>query len=155
MNNEILTRWASIAEMTAAVGVILSLIFVGLQINEGNRETRAATLQAANDSEMFMQSQFLRYAGTWEKIISGKPLKEGAETRRGIVLYKMAMTEYENRFVQFEAGYFDAALWETRLSSLRRLVAVPIFETWRDSIGAAGHSPNFLELIDNLREAHR
>jgi len=49
MNNKNLTKWASIAELIAGVGVILSLIFVGLQINEGNRETRAATLQAATD----------------------------------------------------------------------------------------------------------
>jgi len=54
MKNENLTKWASIAELIAGIGVILSLIFVGLQINEGNREIRAATLQAATDSEMFM-----------------------------------------------------------------------------------------------------
>ena len=155
MNNEKLSRLASIAEVIAAVGVILSLIFVGLQVNEGNRETRAATLQAATDSEMFMQSQFLLYADTWEKVLSGAPLEEGAETRKGILVYKMAMTEYENRFAQFEAGYFDATLWATRRSGLERIVAVPFFETWRASIGAAGHSPNFLELIDNIKEHQR
>ena len=42
-----LTDWASIAEIIAAIGVVFSLIFVGLQINEGNQETRAATIQAA------------------------------------------------------------------------------------------------------------
>ena len=155
MNNEALSRWASIAEVIAAIGVILSLIFVGLQINEGNREARAATLQAANDSEMFMQSQFLRYADVWEKINSGKPLESGAETRTGIVLYKMAMTEYDNRFNQLEAGYFDPEMWETRMPGLRRLVALPFFDTWRPSIGATVTSPNFLEVIDKLRMSQR
>ena len=155
MNNESLSKWTSISEMTAAIGVILSLVFVGLQINEGNRETRAAILQSANDSEMFMQSQLMRYADVWQKIISGNPLEDGAELRTGVVLYKMVMTEYENRFAQFEAGYFDATLWATRRSALERTVAVPFFETWRASIGAAGHSPNFLELIDNIKEHQR
>ena len=113
MNNEKLSKWASIAEMIAATGVILSLIFVGLQINDENRETRAATLQAANDSEMFMQSQLLLYADVWEKILSGAPLEDGAEERKGIVLYNLVMTEYENRFAQFEVGYFDPTLWRT------------------------------------------
>ncbi len=152
MNNENLSRWASIAEVTAAVGVILGLIFVGLQINEGNRETRAATLQAATDSEMFMQSQFMRHADLWEKLIIDAPIKKGEETRRAIILYNMIMTDFENRYFQFEAGYFDAKSWEGRRSSLRRIVALPFFETWRGTMGAVAHSPDFLELVDDLRE---
>jgi hypothetical protein len=151
MNNESLSRWASIAEMIAATGVILSLIFVGLQINDENRETRAATLQAANDSEMFMQSQLLRYPDVWEKILSGAPLEDGAEERQGIVLYNLVMTEYENRFAQFEAGYFDPALWEARRPGVARFAALPFFETWRESIGASDHSRSFLEMVENMR----
>ncbi len=153
MNNESLSKWTSISEMTAAIGVILSLVFVGLQINEGNRETRAATLQSANDSEMFMQSQLMRYADVWQKIISGNPLEDGAELRTGVVLYKMVMTEYENRFIQLEAGYIDQTMWETRLHGLRRFVALSFFDTWRPSIGATGTSPDFLELVDKLRQS--
>jgi hypothetical protein len=152
MNNKNLTKWASIAELIAGVGVILSLIFVGLQINEGNRETRAATLQAATDSEMFMQSQFIRYAGLWEKLIIGATIEKGEETRKAIILYNMIMTDFENRYYQFEAGYFDAESWENRVSSLRRIVALPFFETWRGTMGAVAHSPGFLELVDDLSE---
>ena len=155
MNNDALSRWASIAEMIAAIGVILSLIFIGMQINEGNREARAATLQAANDSEMFMQSQLLRYADVWEKMNAGQPLESGAETRPGIVLYKLAMTEYENRFNQLEAGFLDPKMWATRMSGLRRLVALPFFDIWRPSIGATRTSPDSLERIDNLRQSKR
>ena len=155
MNRDSLSKWTSISEMAAAVGVILSLVFVGLQINEGNRETRAATLQSATDSEMSLQSQLLRYADVFQKINSGEPLEEGAETRTGIVLYKMVMTEYENRFNQLQAGYFDAAKWETRLSSLRMFVALPFFDIWRPSIGATGSDPEFLELVDEIRRTQQ
>jgi len=152
MNNESLSKFASIAEIIAAAGVILSLIFVGLQLNEGNRETRAATLQAATDSEMFMQSQFLRHADTWEKLLSGLPLNDGEESRKGILLFNMAITEYENRYLQFEAGYIDAPSWENRRTSLQKLVELPVFETWRDSLGAIAHTPGFLEIVAQLRE---
>jgi len=47
MNKDLLLKCTSIAEIAAAVGVVLSLVFVGLQIEEGNRETRATTLQSA------------------------------------------------------------------------------------------------------------
>ena len=152
MSNESLSKFASIAEIIAAVGVILSLIFVGAQLNEGNRETRAATMQAATDTEMIMQSQFVRYAGTWNKVMSGTPLDKGEESRRGIVLYNMLMTESENRYHQFQAGYIDDALWERRRYSLQKTVGLPFFEIWQDSHGAAARSPEFLELVEELRE---
>ena len=95
-----LSDLASAAEVVAAIGVIVSLIFVGFQIRDGNKETRAATIQASLDSEMFLQSHFLRYAGVWEKLVAGLPLSEGEETRKGIVLFNMLMTMNENRFHQ-------------------------------------------------------
>ena len=152
MNNDMLSKWASIAEMIAAIGVILSLIFVGLQINDESRETRAATLQAANDSEMFMISELLRYSDTWEKVLTGTHIEDGSETRRAILLYNLAMTQYENRFAQFEAGYFDPELWKSRRPGLARLAAVPFFETWKGSIGAMDHSQRFTEMVDSMRE---
>ena len=154
MNNESLSRWASIAEMIAAIGVILSLIFVGLQLNEGNRETRAATIQAATDSEMLFQTQILRYADVWEKMIIGAPIEDGEEMRRAINLFNMAMTEYENRYLQFEAGYFDAHSWGARRISMQAFVTLPTFKNWRESLAASTHTPGFLELIDDMK-AHQ
>ena len=98
------------AEVIAAVGVIVSLVFVGYQIKDGNQEARAATLQAASDSEMFVQSQFLRYADTWTKIVAGSPLSEGLETQKGLTLFNMLMTLNENRFHQTKSGFLDQYL---------------------------------------------
>jgi len=63
-----LSDWSSIAEIAAAFGVILSLLFVGLQIKEGNEETRASTMQAALEAVMMFQAEILRYGDTWERL---------------------------------------------------------------------------------------
>jgi hypothetical protein len=140
-----LSELASAAEIVAAVGVIVSLVFVGLQIREGNEETRAATIQASLDSEMFLQSQFLRNADVWEKIAAGLPLSEGEETRRGIVLFNMLMTMNENRYHQVNSGFLDSEL------PIPGLLDSPFFDTWRASGGARARSPEFLEFIDRER----
>ena len=44
------------AEIVAAIGGILSLVFVGFQLNEGNKEARAATVQASIDSGLSLMS---------------------------------------------------------------------------------------------------
>ncbi len=144
--NQKLSDWASIAEIIAAVGVVLSLLFVGFQIRDGNRETRAATVQAALDSELAVDAELLRYADTWQKLSTGVSLSDGAETREGIVLFNMLMTFYENRYVQFESGYLDEA------PNLETPVAFPFYDVWRKSGGATARSPRFLEYVDDLRE---
>ena len=147
-----LTDLASIAEIIAAIGVIFSLIFVGLQINEGNQETRAATIQAASDAEAFMIATMVNHSETWDKVVIGAPLESGAETRKGINLYNFLMVDTENRYHQFHSGFLDAASWEGRLSILQPIVRLPIFKIWRESFGAKGHSAEFLELLDSLAE---
>jgi hypothetical protein len=141
---------ASVAEITAAIGVVISLIFVGLQINEGNRETRAATSQSMFDSELFLAKTYVEHAETWEKILNGVALDEGAEQRKGINLYNMGLMESENRYNQFLSGYIDSEDWEATLEGLKPLRDLPMYEIWRPSGGAANRSEEFRELFHNL-----
>ena len=67
--NQKLSDWASIAEILGAVAIVISLVFVGFQISDGNRETRAATTQAALDAEMAFQAELMRYANEWQRVI--------------------------------------------------------------------------------------
>jgi hypothetical protein len=144
-----LSDLASLAEIVAAVGVILSLLFVGFQISDGNREIRAATIQATLDSEIAVQAEMLRYADTWEKVASGAPLSDRTETREAILLFNMLMTMNENLYLQFESGYIESAR-----GGLETVVAFPFYEIWRNSAGATSRSPSFLELTDDLRTRH-
>lgn len=142
-------KLANYAEIIGSTAVVLSLIFVGLQLNEGNRETRAATTQSALQSEMDMIRTLALHAGTWDKVISGEPLASGEEMRRGILLYNLLMTDSENQYHQSESGYLEAGKWEARLSGLPPLVRLPFYGIWKKSIGSLGHSADFMELLDS------
>ena len=137
-----LQDWGAIGELLGGVAIIVSLLYVGLQLKHGNRETRAATLQATLDSEMSLQTQAMRYAGTWEKVLTGVPFADQEETRRAILLFNMVMTMYQNRLYQFKTGYLDYA------PEFEDLVTWPIYEVWRASGGAKNRSPDFLEVLD-------
>ncbi len=147
--NRKLSDLASVAEIVAATGVVLSLLFVGFEIRDGNQEARAATVQATSDSEMAFQSELLRYADTWEKVVRGVSLSDGEEARRGIILYNMMMTLNEDRYYQFKSGYLER---EPAVLRSTRLTAFPIYEIWRNAAGADARSPEFLELLDRQRE---
>jgi hypothetical protein len=142
-----LSGWANIAEILGAIAVVVSLLFVGFQINDGNRATRAATEQAVLDAEMLFQAEVLRYAETWEKVVTGAPLAEGVEMRRGIVLYNMLHTHNENRFKQMQAGFveFDP-------HTLLRPVDFAIYDRWTKSGGYVSRSPEYREFLDAERK---
>jgi hypothetical protein len=146
-----LAEMASIAEIVASVGVILSLIFVGTQISENNRETRAGTFQAASDQQMALMSELLRYADTWERVLDGDPLAKGEQSRRGVILYNLVMSENSNLYHQFHAGFLNDADWANRQSNFSRLVALPIYNVWKDSIGANSHPLEFLVFLESHR----
>ncbi len=145
-----LSELASIAEILALVAIVPSLIFVGVQIARGNREARAASVQAALFSEIANSFKFADHAGTWDKVVKGEPLAEGDELRRGIVLFNVVMTDSENRYHQFKAGYLDSQAWEARFSTLPGLTSLPIFKDWRHSFGGQNTSAEFLEVLDEL-----
>ena len=140
----------SIAELIGTTAVVLSLAFVGIQIRDGNREARAATIQAALSSDQDMSAVFAEHASTWDKVLAGEPLSSGEEMRRGIILFNMLITDSENRYLQLKSGYLDAQSWEGRQSILLGLANLPIYETWRSTPGALSHSADFLELLDTL-----
>jgi hypothetical protein len=142
-----LQEWAYVSEIIASIAVIASLVYLGIQLRDGNREARARTIQAAMDSEAAVGATLARYASTWEKVVTGQKLADGEEVRRGILLFNLLMTESENRYQQFNSGYLDAASWQSRRSSLARLVHLPIFQMWRKGIGALKAD---LALIDVL-----
>jgi len=141
-----LQNWGAIGELLGGVAIIVSLLYVGLQIKHGNRETIAATLQAILDSEMSFQVEAMRYAGTWEKVVTGVHLADGEETRRAILLYNMLMTLYQNRYFQFKTGYLDYP------PETEDAVTFPIYEVWRASGGAENRSPEFLKILDRQHE---
>ena len=153
MKNESLSKWASIAEIIAAIGVILGLVFVGLQIEENNLETRAATIQASSDSQIELMSELLRYAGVWEKALNGETLEKGEEKRRAIILYNLIMADNANLFHQYQSGFLGEDNWTARQNTLRDLVALPIFEEWRTSIGGESHSQDYLDILEGHRQS--
>ena len=141
-----LQDWGAIGELLGGVAIIVSLLYVGLQIKHGNQETRAATLQATLDSEMLVQAEAMRYAGTWDKVVTGVHITDGEETRRAILLYNMMMTLYQNRYFQFKTGYLDNP------PPIEEPVTWPFYEVWRASGGAKNRSPEFLKILDTQHE---
>ncbi|NCF14506.1 MAG: hypothetical protein GWP62_04295 [Gammaproteobacteria bacterium] len=142
-----LSEWASIAEIIGAVAIVISLVFVGLQVNDSNREARAATVQAALDAELAFQAELLRYGDIWVSVVLDGDREDRVKLLKGKVLYNMAMTLHDNRFQMTRAGYMSGSG-----DDVRAIVSMPFYEIWRKDLPAKRRSPEFLSYADSLRE---
>jgi hypothetical protein len=142
--------WVGVGELVGAIAVVVTLIYLAVQIRASNREARSGTLQSALSNEMDMLTVFIDNASVWDKIVSGSPLEEGEETRKGVLLYGLLMTETESRFHQYELGYLDEGAWAHRLPAVRWAVNNRVHEKWRRSPGASARSKRFLQLLDDM-----
>ena len=138
-----LQEYALIAEILGGIAIVVSLIFVGFQITDGNRETRAATTQAVLEAEMLFQAQLLRYADVWEKVVIDGDMSDRVETRRGIALFNMMITQEENTYEMQKTGYIEYS--EITFGQF----APNFLEAWRQSPGAKSRSPEFMQIVDD------
>jgi hypothetical protein len=143
-----LSEWANIAEIIGAAAIVISLVFVGLEISDSNREARAATVQAALDAELAFQAELLRYGDIWVSVVLEGDREDRVKVLKGTVLYNMAMTLHDNRFQMINAGYMSGSG-----DDLRQIVSMPFYENWRNQLPAMRRSPEFLSYADSLRES--
>ena len=143
-----LEYYANIAEIIGVVSVLVTLVFLILQIRQNTQAIRSETIQAVMQSEMALSTLLVEHADIWEKVLSGVPLADGPEARQAIILYNCLMIDTETRYHQHLSGFLDAQSWQGRLNMLPKMVSLPVFPAWRQSFGGRSHAADFLELID-------
>lgn len=108
-----LSEWANVAEIGAAIGVIISLIFVGLQLQSNTEATEAATREAINQKDMAylslrLDSSVLARANA--KIDNGEaltPLEESQFVHQEYVNF----VSFEHSFYQYRKGALEFEEW--------------------------------------------
>jgi hypothetical protein len=110
-----LTRLAAIAEIVAAIAVVMSLIFVGREVRQNTAATQAATYQ-----EMIRASNEYLLALASDSALTA--IVRGAETdptslsdtemRRYFSYSRVFWRNMDNAFVQHERGVLAEADWE-------------------------------------------
>lgn len=97
-----LSDWANVAEIGAAIGVVISLIFVGLELRGNTEATQAATREAINQKDMAYLS--LRLDSS--VLAEAHTKKDNGEALSPLEDAQLVHQEYVN-FVSFEHSYYQ------------------------------------------------
>jgi hypothetical protein len=147
-----LTEWANVAEIGAAVGVIISLIFVGLQLQSNTEATEAATREAINHKDMAylslrLDSAVLARANA--KIDNGETLSP-LEVSQVVHQEYVNFVSFEHSFYQFRKGALEAEEW-SRHENIARF-RIESSEHARAMWARKRHTftPPFREVVDSF-----
>src|ERR1700747_1263973 len=144
---------ANIAQIVAAVGVVVSLIYLAVQIR-GN--TKVASAQARHSiSEFVLRISIFRaeHADRFAKLESGTELTEG-DRQFQYWSHVQFLLHAETYFHHHELGLMPDAHWRPYARYLTRYMQSPGFRgVWND-IGK-GFSENFARWIDRLLEGKK
>lgn len=123
-----LRKWALVAELIGAAGVIVSLVFVGMQLAQSNELEREAAVQKqieaiGNLSRIFAENPQL--SETIVKLNAGETPTPG-ELYAVMSLETYAQRTWEALYFQYRAGHVDPELWEAQRKLARSIQSNPM-----------------------------
>lgn len=118
---------ASIADIIGAIGVMISLVFVGIQVMQANKLARAAAQQKQIESLRDI-SKLLIENREIAPMLMGQHSGELTPEQRLLVVSFMSYGErmWEGLFEQYRAGLVDPETWEAHRRQARAVQADPL-----------------------------
>ena len=152
---EILEQYALIAEITSAIAIIISLVFVGLQIRGNTKATQASTFHqiAALDIKILLSLGNSKESARIISTFRGNPdaLSE-EELNHGFYLFAAEVRHVENLFLQNENKMLSKKDWGSRKSLVEGMVLSPGFGALLKSPNRKFFDGSFIEFGENQRK---
>ena len=147
-----LSDWANVAEIGAAVGVIISLIFVGLQLQSNTHATEAATREAINQKDM----EFLSLRIDSSVLARAHAKFENGEELSRLEASQLVHQEYinfiafEHSFYQFQKGILEPNEWLRHRKIVQSLIEGFLYSQIMWKSKRYTFTPEFQELVDSF-----
>lgn len=153
-----------ISQIFAALGVIASLIFVGLQVRQNTRATKAsAAFEATNSLASLNEQLWANYSD--ERMLEGletfNPAKSWEDFPRGVqhrmIIFNRALFQkYEGAYYLHRYGGLDEDYWAAQRDWAASMIKLPFHATWWEQDKKQGlFSVAFIEVIEAARDTTR
>ncbi|MGD2123910.1 MAG: hypothetical protein PVJ76_19320 [Gemmatimonadota bacterium] len=118
----------AIAELSAAVGVLLSLVYVGLQVRQNTAALQAGTV--ARTSELMQRTRIRLWgdadaARIWDQAVSGVEVEDSASQLRVRHFMVSLARDHEAVFYQHLSGQLPEPIWQGWVGEMRLVWCSP------------------------------
>lgn len=147
-----LSDWANVAEIAAAAGVVISLIFVGFELRSNTEATQAATREAINQKDMQFLSLRLDssvLARAHDKRLKGEELSSLEETQLIQEDY-VNFVSFEHTFRQYQKGVIAEDEWLRHEKIVRSQIQEYEYSKLMWQYHQGTFTPEFRELVNSF-----
>jgi len=143
--------FGAIGEILGAAAVVVSLIYLAMQIRIQNKESRLAATHEISVGFRESLSSFLDSDLVDIFLKANKDVDSLTDNERLRLLIGMQriFRLWEEAFHQFTAGRLDARIWNSMLSLYSSYLAAPGFSVFWE-LRKQHYDPEFREFVDNL-----
>ena len=128
-------EWGAISEMVGAIAIVVSLIYVGVQIRQNTQATRVMTSQAFVESYFGVIGQITRHPAFWDvywRGLGGLSNLQGGELAAFGAWTGHLIRTWESFYFQWKAGAFEDQIWSGWKHQYRDVFVYPgIQEEWK------------------------
>jgi len=149
-----LSDLASIGSLVSGMAVLISLIYLALQVRQADKNQRALLTQGANTRATEFVAICLQpdIADLFYKMRGGNTEFTGRECIQIRMLLRIMITILEDIRIQFKAGLVDQSTLDAIVAGFRTTLAMPAMRAARKG-SRTGHATEIGSLVDGLIES--
>ena len=141
--------WGAVGELVGGLAIIVSLVYVGLQIRQSTQASRAGTSQSFSSQYTELNLQIARadFHDIWWRGLGGIQNLQGSETAAFMAYLSAIMLMWESFFDQRKDGTFEPRKFDSWLAHVLDLFGNEgVREYW--AIRKHGFTAEFVEFFD-------
>lgn len=151
----VLQEYALIAEIISAIAIVISLVFVGFQIRENTKATRASTFHEIAALDIQILLSFANSADSARKITTFREDPDtlsGEELNHAFYLFGAEVRHVENMFLQHQNNMLSERDWRSRKALVDGIVLSPGFGALLKNPNKRFFDGSFIEYGEQLRK---
>ena len=141
-----LEQYAAIAEITGVIIVVVTLLYLSVQVRQGAHLMRSESRQALLTSQRDVTLAYLENNDVFDKM-AGQEKLSSADQRRFSCLWIINMRNREHEWFQYQDGILDEATWLSYREILRATLSSKRHRAWWSKAKSVFDS-DFVEMVD-------
>ncbi len=139
----------AIGETVGAIGVVVTLVYLAVQIRQQNRESRIAAVHELNEAFRGSITSFQDpgLADIFSRAKTDFASLTEPERLRFIAMVQAVFRVWEDAFYQYTAGRLDPRIWNSMLTQFSAYLSLPgVRRVWE--IRKRAYNERFREFVD-------
>ncbi len=116
---------SAISEIVGAIAVVITLIYVAMQIGQNTKMMRSGAKQSLTATTQNLIYKAIDNSAEWVKLTTGDEPATPEEDTRMSLLVRAMLRGFESQCYQYEAGLLEKNEWYALRTAIKDICALP------------------------------